>query len=109
SSWEGCSTTCGGGIRRSSRTCDNPPASNGGSQCAGDNTREENCNTQACPFGCPEADGFFLSAGGNQCLKVFLDELNWDDAKQQCKKINLELAKPQDPVELQTYLNGKYG
>ncbi|CAL4073759.1 unnamed protein product [Meganyctiphanes norvegica] len=109
SSWEGCSATCGGGRQMSSRTCDNPPASNGGYQCAGDRTREENCNTQTCPIVCPEADGFILSAGGQQCLQVFMEQLSWEAAKALCMNKNLVLAKPQDPVELRKYLNGKYG
>lgn len=33
--WGTCSRTCGGGIRRGERRCDNPPPSNGGTYCTG--------------------------------------------------------------------------
>ena len=49
-----CSVTCGSGTRdfRLSRTCDNPPPSNGGKPCAGRSTSTvtRTCNTNV---GCP--------------------------------------------------------
>ena len=46
-----CSKTCGGGVQTRSRTCTNPPPSNGGEDCSGlgpDSTTRE-CNNQECP------------------------------------------------------------
>lgn len=34
-----CSRTCGGGVQRSTRNCDNPPPSNGGTFCLGKRVR----------------------------------------------------------------------
>jgi len=44
STWGACSASCGGGTQ--SRTCTNPPASNGGSDCTGDSTQP--CNEAEC-------------------------------------------------------------
>ena len=46
--WSSCSRTCGGGIRRSMRECDNPTPANGGLYCLGDRLRYESCNTKDC-------------------------------------------------------------
>ncbi|XP_013392139.1 thrombospondin-1-like [Lingula anatina] len=47
--WSDCSATCGGGRRSRVRDCNNPAPSNGGKNCTGKNTQEEECNTQPCP------------------------------------------------------------
>ena len=49
SSWNHCSVSCGGGTQTSTRQCNNPPALFGGQQCAGVDTRTQNCNTHNCP------------------------------------------------------------
>eukprot|EP01006_Ploeotia_vitrea_P025256 TRINITY_DN58129_c0_g1_i1.p1 TRINITY_DN58129_c0_g1~~TRINITY_DN58129_c0_g1_i1.p1 ORF type:complete len:406 (+),score=89.28 TRINITY_DN58129_c0_g1_i1:268-1485(+) len=49
SGWGTCSSTCGGGSQTASRTCSNPPPANGGTDCAGDETKQQDCNTQDCP------------------------------------------------------------
>ena len=52
SEWGECSVTCGGGVQRRSRTCTNPPPSNGGPSCIEQNLgpaeEEQECNTQDC-------------------------------------------------------------
>ena len=50
SSWRhgSCSMTCGGGIRTSTRTCNNPAPSCGGNDCSGSNIRHDICNTRCC-------------------------------------------------------------
>ncbi|CAL4114170.1 unnamed protein product [Meganyctiphanes norvegica] len=59
---------------------------------------------------CPESDGFFWSAGGNQCMKAFLDSgRSWADGKSLCKSQGLALAEPHDAVALQKYLVERYG
>ena len=42
--------TCGGGTQTRTRTCTNPPPSNGGKDCSGLGPAEmtEECNTQEC-------------------------------------------------------------
>jgi len=49
-----CSVTCGGGTQTLTRTCTNPPPSNGGKDCEGLGTAQktEECNTQECPPPC---------------------------------------------------------
>ena len=46
--WSECSRTCGGGIRKSVRECDNPTPLNGGLYCTGDRLRYESCHTKDC-------------------------------------------------------------
>ena len=43
SGWSYCTYTCGGGLRRRSRTC------RGGTDCIGDKQTTEGCNKQPCP------------------------------------------------------------
>ena len=47
-SWSDCSRTCGGGIRKSVRECDNPSPTYGGLYCTGDKLRYESCQTKDC-------------------------------------------------------------
>ncbi|CAL4142160.1 unnamed protein product, partial [Meganyctiphanes norvegica] len=59
---------------------------------------------------CPESDGFFRSAGGNQCMKAFVDRsLTWDDAGSHCRSQGLALSEPHDAVGLQKYLVERFG
>ena len=50
SSWSqgACSKTCGGGIMRFNRTCNNPSPSCGGLPCRGSSVHEESCNEFCC-------------------------------------------------------------
>ena len=50
SSWTrgSCSKTCGGGIRTSTRRCNNPAPSCGGDGCSGSSIRRDICNTRCC-------------------------------------------------------------
>ena len=47
-----CSKTCGGGIKKRSRTCSNPESGLGGRNCSslGLTIEVKNCNTQPCPI-----------------------------------------------------------
>ena len=47
--WGPCTKSCSGGSQTSSRTCTNPPPTNGGEECRGENERSRDCNTQPCP------------------------------------------------------------
>ncbi|XP_070564048.1 complement receptor type 1-like isoform X2 [Ptychodera flava] len=44
-----CSETCGGGRQLWRRNCDQPPQSNGGASCAGDEESLHICNEEECP------------------------------------------------------------
>ncbi|XP_014286449.1 A disintegrin and metalloproteinase with thrombospondin motifs 15 isoform X3 [Halyomorpha halys] len=46
-----CSRTCGGGVRKSIRDCNNPTPANGGKYCLGERVRYHSCATQECPPG----------------------------------------------------------
>lgn len=44
-----CSVTCGTGPGTRTRTCDNPPPSNGGSTCVGAGSEPATCSLSPCP------------------------------------------------------------
>ncbi|XP_029666691.1 A disintegrin and metalloproteinase with thrombospondin motifs 9 isoform X3 [Formica exsecta] len=46
-----CSRTCGGGIKRKYRECDNPAPKNGGNYCIGERVKYRSCGTRECPPG----------------------------------------------------------
>ncbi|CAH3143374.1 unnamed protein product [Porites evermanni] len=49
-----CTRTCGGGVQHKTRTCTNPPTSNGGEPCVGQNIgRWRICNPMPCPAKTP--------------------------------------------------------
>ncbi|XP_077321139.1 thrombospondin-1 [Lithobates pipiens] len=53
SPWDICSVTCGGGVQKRERLCDNPKPQFGGKACLGDNADSRICNKQDCPIdGC---------------------------------------------------------
>ncbi|XP_070194155.1 SCO-spondin-like isoform X2 [Littorina saxatilis] len=52
--WTGysaCSVSCGTGFLTRTRQCNNPPASNGGSQCFGSSNQTQTCTGPSCPGG----------------------------------------------------------
>lgn len=61
-----CSVTCGGGIKSSKRTCNNPSPANGGLFCSGLSTKIEPCNAHSCP------GNFWLKQVCRKCLCVVL-------------------------------------
>uniref|UniRef100_A0A8C5WYJ4 Thrombospondin 1 n=1 Tax=Laticauda laticaudata TaxID=8630 RepID=A0A8C5WYJ4_LATLA len=53
SPWDACPITCGGGIQKRSRLCNNPEPKFGGKDCTDDATATQICNKQDCPIdGC---------------------------------------------------------
>ncbi|CAL4114171.1 unnamed protein product, partial [Meganyctiphanes norvegica] len=71
--------------------------------------KQKECSESDLLIECPKSDGFFRSAGGNQCLKPFVDrERSWADGESLCKSQGLALAKPHDAVALQKYLVERY-
>ncbi|XP_041481881.1 uncharacterized protein LOC121429044 isoform X7 [Lytechinus variegatus] len=52
--WTTCTLTCGTGVQFRTRSCTNPPPSNGGAGCMGAIFQNRPCNAQSCP---PPVDG----------------------------------------------------
>lgn len=50
-----CSRTCGGGVKKAKRDCNNPSPANGGRYCLGRRERYKSCNTKECP---PDSQDF---------------------------------------------------
>ncbi|XP_062505321.1 A disintegrin and metalloproteinase with thrombospondin motifs adt-1-like isoform X3 [Corticium candelabrum] len=50
SNWTFCSATCGGGVRRRVRYCDDPSPSFGGRNCTGPWLETGECNDEVCPI-----------------------------------------------------------
>ncbi|XP_049724489.1 hemicentin-1 isoform X1 [Elephas maximus indicus] len=49
SAWRSCSVTCGKGIQKRSRLCNNPLPANGGKSCQGSDSEMQNCQNKPCP------------------------------------------------------------
>ncbi|XP_012591877.2 hemicentin-1 [Microcebus murinus] len=49
SAWRSCSVTCGKGIQKRSRLCNNPLPANGGKPCQGSDSEMRNCQNKLCP------------------------------------------------------------
>ncbi|XP_044243814.3 hemicentin-1 isoform X3 [Ursus arctos] len=49
STWRACSVTCGKGIQKRSRLCNNPFPANGGKPCQGSDSEMQNCQRKLCP------------------------------------------------------------
>ncbi|XP_076661463.1 netrin receptor UNC5C [Halictus rubicundus] len=70
SGWSDCSTRCGRGVQKRTRTCSNPMPINGGQPCPGPATQRVECNPS-----CPAVDGRWSSwspwsACGPDCSRV---------------------------------------
>ncbi|MEE6496324.1 hypothetical protein FKM82_002300 [Ascaphus truei] len=47
--WQPCTVTCGQGVRKRIRLCDNPVPANGGLYCRGAETETRSCQNKPCP------------------------------------------------------------
>uniref|UniRef100_A0A8C6QPP1 Hemicentin-1 n=1 Tax=Nannospalax galili TaxID=1026970 RepID=A0A8C6QPP1_NANGA len=47
--WRSCSVTCGKGIQKRSRLCNNPLPANGGKPCQGSDSETRHCQNKLCP------------------------------------------------------------
>ena len=50
-SWGECSVTCGKGVHSRTRVCDDPAPKNGGDNCLGDSTIQQECSKISCSAG----------------------------------------------------------
>jgi hypothetical protein len=72
SAWSACSVPCASGTQSRTRTCTNPPPSNGGADCVGPSSESRACNTQMCTgYGCGGCPfGSFSCGSGNICCSI---------------------------------------
>ncbi|CAJ0917991.1 unnamed protein product [Ranitomeya imitator] len=47
--WQSCSVTCGQGVQKRIRLCDNPAPANGGLSCQGEESETRVCQNKLCP------------------------------------------------------------
>lgn len=47
--WSNCSKTCGEGVSKRVRLCDNPPQQGNGTICQGINSESKSCKISNCP------------------------------------------------------------
>ncbi|WAR08196.1 TSP1-like protein [Mya arenaria] len=50
SGWTSCSVTCGTGLQKRSRSCQNPMTSLINDSCSGDPTQFQTCTDKACEY-----------------------------------------------------------
>lgn len=48
SAWSSCSKTCGTGVKKTTRSCNNPIPQYGGRLCVGNSFKESVCTTNRC-------------------------------------------------------------
>nr|DBA18217.1 TPA: hypothetical protein GDO54_016492 [Pyxicephalus adspersus] len=64
--WQSCSVTCGQGVQKRKRLCDNPAPANGGLYCQGEESETRSCQNKPCPV-----DGSWLDWGQwEECSKT---------------------------------------
>ncbi|XP_043251540.1 A disintegrin and metalloproteinase with thrombospondin motifs gon-1-like [Colletes gigas] len=74
-----CSRTCGGGIKKKYRECNDPPPQNGGNYCVGDRVRYRSCATKECPPGTPDFREQQCSQFDNNNLSIqnLTEDVKW--------------------------------
>ncbi|XP_015439525.1 PREDICTED: A disintegrin and metalloproteinase with thrombospondin motifs 9 [Dufourea novaeangliae] len=65
-----CSRTCGGGVQKKKRECNNPPPEHGGNYCVGDSVYYSSCGTDECPPGSPDFRGQQCSGFDNNTMDI---------------------------------------
>uniref|UniRef100_A0AC35U444 Peptidase M12B domain-containing protein n=1 Tax=Rhabditophanes sp. KR3021 TaxID=114890 RepID=A0AC35U444_9BILA len=96
-----CSRTCGGGIQKALRDCDNPRPSNGGKYCLGQRERYRSCQIQDCPWDtpgirevqCSEFDGKNVGIHNVRENVKWLPKYNGLAGHERCKLYCIESGK----------------
>ncbi|KAM9311710.1 A disintegrin and metalloproteinase with thrombospondin motifs 20 [Gastrophryne carolinensis] len=94
--WEpytSCSRSCGGGIKTSSRNCNQPEPRNGGKYCVGRRMKFRSCNTDSCPKGkkdfrevqCSNFDGKHFNINGLTTSVRWIPKYSGILMKDRCK------------------------
>lgn len=74
-----CSRTCGGGIKKRFRECNNPPPQNNGRYCIGDRVKYRSCGTKECPPGSPDFRELQCSHFDNNNMRIpnLTEDVKW--------------------------------
>ncbi|XP_071960015.1 A disintegrin and metalloproteinase with thrombospondin motifs 9-like [Antedon mediterranea] len=94
--WEpygNCSRSCGGGVKKASRLCNNPSPQYGGKYCVGRRTRYRSCNTKPCGNGqddfraqqCATYNGRHLNVNGLNSAVRWVPKYTGILAKDRCR------------------------
>ncbi|XP_076172003.1 A disintegrin and metalloproteinase with thrombospondin motifs 9 isoform X2 [Ptiloglossa arizonensis] len=65
-----CSRSCGGGVKKKYRECNDPLPQNGGNYCVGDRVKYRSCGTRECPPGSPDFREHQCSQFDNNNLNI---------------------------------------
>uniref|UniRef100_A0A8C8RHX3 ADAM metallopeptidase with thrombospondin type 1 motif 20 n=1 Tax=Pelusios castaneus TaxID=367368 RepID=A0A8C8RHX3_9SAUR len=88
-----CSRTCGGGIKSTTRLCNQPEPRNGGKYCVGRRMKFRSCNTDSCPKGkqdfreqqCSDFNGKHFNINGLTSAVRWLPKYSGIAMKDRCK------------------------
>ncbi|XP_077194718.1 A disintegrin and metalloproteinase with thrombospondin motifs 20 isoform X4 [Paroedura picta] len=94
--WEpysSCTRTCGGGIKSTTRLCNQPEPKHGGKYCVGRRMKFRSCNIDSCPKGkqdfreqqCSEFDGKHFNINGLTSAVRWLPKYSGISMKDLCK------------------------
>ncbi|KYO47658.1 A disintegrin and metalloproteinase with thrombospondin motifs 4 [Alligator mississippiensis] len=91
--YSSCSRTCGGGIKSTTRLCNQPEPKNGGKYCVGRRMKFRSCNTDSCPRGkngfreqqCSDFDGKHFNINGLTSAVRWLPKYSGISMKDRCK------------------------
>ncbi|XP_043589159.1 A disintegrin and metalloproteinase with thrombospondin motifs 9 isoform X1 [Bombus pyrosoma] len=74
-----CSRTCGGGIKKKYRECNNPPPQNNGHYCIGERVKYRSCGTKECPPGSPDFRELQCSYFDNNNMRIpnLTEDVKW--------------------------------
>ncbi|XP_075786355.1 A disintegrin and metalloproteinase with thrombospondin motifs 20 isoform X3 [Pelodiscus sinensis] len=91
--YSSCSRSCGGGIKSTTRLCNQPEPRNGGKYCVGRRMKFRSCNTDSCPKGkqdfreqqCSDFDGKHFNINGLTSAVRWLPKYSGIAMKDRCK------------------------